>query len=369
MTWRKKTKTHGDRTPSFIFWRLVLVLASAAFFVAAVSMWLDARDRQLTTATTTTSVARKLYGAGAKPKAKTSPLHPGERQSRRHPARVGKPFTKNTRTVAKHEPASSRINTGLLLGLLGAAAALLLAGAFFSRLSELTVLGTTMKLLPAVSQAVEKVSERASSPEDAAQLLNSLLPRVLRRMALQGEVTPTGLQTDFNSALRENAFVVPDAEVEVSKSGGRFRVRVRPSTVENRAMLITTEEQHVLVGFPETVQDEIRRAGSDLGRAMFAISSPDGFVLAALVFDMPDEPGDGPIQVTLIAQSEQAPPGTTLPAATQALSYLAAVDAKAGTAGIVYEVGDRPRALEAQTLRELGFEPEAGPEERWRYQG
>jgi hypothetical protein len=307
--------------------RQIPLLGAIVALAVAVAVGVDARLRsgRIITTTTTTHYRPSRHGQA--------------------PLRVA---GRSVVVIVRDAPQSESDEEPLLLGLLGASAGLLLAYAFFNRLTEITILGMTLKLGPELVNAVSEITERAPDSETQSKMLREFAAAVLGELANKRELVAGDVQRAKEEAI-DQVVEDPAGEVTVERADGQLQPEIdRVSASDFR---VTTAEQYL----PEPVFGDLaERVMAAPGRSVCVVDEHTGMVVAALSY-LPLHAGE-PLVIDALVSS---PGQSSLLAAGLAIRYADAIREKLGGTEVLWRFDQPPDQGQTQMLTSLAFEPAA----------
>ena len=190
-----------------------------------------------------------------------------------------RPSSKEQTKQEETRPSSLGDSQPFILALLSLGTAGLLATMFFARLEELSVLGLTLRLSPAVAEAVETIAVRASSSELAGQAAGNLWQNLVRETIRGGPPDPLMLQRLVRQSLSDVGVRDRAADVEVSGTPEAPVIAVH-------ALLDTTLISNRDYLASSTFPDDAHQQLEGLDNRLFAIDRDSEEVAAALGFQV-----------------------------------------------------------------------------------
>jgi hypothetical protein len=263
--------------------RRALVLGAVLCTLASLALYLDACSRHGTETSTTVNVAK----SGSK---SVSP--PTVRAEKR----------------TELPPAQTRPDS-LIVGILGVGAVLLIAGAFYDRLEEVVIAGTTLRLRrDEVATAAATIAARTDDPQNVKRALLTTIRRLGSHERSGRSLDAQDIREAAEDAISELEPDLADGvDVLETAAGLLISVDARAQAFEGATVRVKTTD-HFLPpeDFGEAATIINKADEADLGRRLYAVDVETVQVLAALSFELP-EPAGAPILITALATDSALP--------------------------------------------------------------
>jgi hypothetical protein len=339
----ERAAEHRTGALSVFAGRVVMVIAAIVAFAAAGAVWaLSTHTEKTMTRTTVTSELRARTG--------------------RHGSRTG-PFIPVASRVSVTEGSADRNADGeqpLIVGLLALAGGLLLACVFLPRITELSLLGVTLKLAPALREALRDVSDVAGDPQRAGDAVADFLVDLAKVFAQKRDLSESDIEGAKERTLDKLGRI--EDSIVLTQTGQDTRVEI--DTPSEQPWVSTHEQLLPISEFDATIARRIATASAQLGRRLYAIDRQSGRVLAALSFQIRDgAPGAPRVVISAFATSrDQAAGGLPATFLSTLLAYARGVSSKLGgaAAALIRFDGEPPPELR-ELLREMGVRPSGEP--------
>lgn len=246
------------------------------------------------------------------------------------------------------EPTSSLRSEALTITLATVAATLLLAVAFWDRLSEFRIGNMWFKLLDA--KRVRQIRERTDDPDKALEAWELYLDML-------GEAADEGKPVNKELADAAAEAAVREVQLELAEEvkvvpGEPPRIRIEGEPSEEQALWATSEPQYLPRGqFPPSLIEEVQGESANGRHCIYLLDELE--VLAAVSYEAPPS---APLLVHAVAtrNDRRDLQATALAAAMLATRYLHVVSQALDRPPGLAIATDRGRT-EPVTLQELGF--------------
>jgi hypothetical protein len=324
--------------------RCLLILGGGVAFGLAIAIWFYAAHHEVHSVTKVTTTSK-------------APTSLTRQQSTSSLALTGERTVVTAQTVG----ASGDGDEPLVLGVLGLATALILASVFYTRITEVGVLGMTIKLGPEIAAAVRDVSVEAGDPALAGDALLAFLTDLLSRLGGKRDLDVTDVEKAKDRAIERISGPIRD-EIEITQTDDGPRIDVE--SPEDAPVRVTSKRQMLPISaFDRRVVARIANiSDSQLGRQLYAIDRSSDEVLAALSFELPEARGPIVIEAFTMHSGENRQAQAAV-CATTMMSYLREVaKALGGDRRVLLEVDSDLSTSEQQSLGWLGMRPATSEE-------
>jgi hypothetical protein len=185
---------------------------------------------------------------------------------------------------------------------------LLIAGAFYDRLEEVVIAGTTLRLRrDEVATAAATIAARTDDPQNVKRALLTTIRRLGSHERSGRTLDAQDVREAAEDAISE---LVPDladgVDIRETAAGLLISVDARAQALEGATVRVKSTSHFLPPAFGEAATIINHADGAELGRRLYAVDLETLQVLAALSFELP-ESGGAPILITALATDSALP--------------------------------------------------------------
>ncbi len=233
---------------------------------------------------------------------------------------------------------------------------------FSARITEVALLGMTIKLGPTLAAAVRDVSAEAGDPQLASDALLDFLTDLLKRLSSKRDLEVEDVERAKDHAIEGiTGPITHEVSVEQTDEG----IRISVDGPEDAPVHVTTKPQMLPLSVfdPRAVNKIANLPHGELGRRLYAIDGASNEVLAALGFEL--EPSGRVVIDAFTTRRGDERQVQAAACATALMSYVREVAKRVGPDRHVYFRVDRDLSDdELRSLIWLGLRPATSDETR-----